>query len=543
MKELISILQGGLFPFLACIASGLLVLRWLLVRLQPIERFGLAAALGATTYSLLLLPLLEMGELRRGVSTALSLGVVLAGILFARPFTNEAAPSGPRFWTALSCVGSLLFFSVWLLNALAPVLTSSVALEQAAAMANRGFIPDVERLSAASPLWLAAFAIGRHAACSLLNTLFLASLAALVYGSVRRWMGAPAAAIAGLLLITNPGLGAIATHAGSELLLLLLATAAIAFLLLAWHSRQPGLAVAAALTATHAMILARDPQAEFFRGFLFALLPGPWLVLPLACALVAWLFRGHPASAMLLLGFAFLTSWPRVTRMLAPPGPPTVLIPNPKLALRQAGAEAYRRSQLPGYLEARLLDEFTLVNSKILAEPTVALSWTSREVIPAAHWLHSARTAYDDAYRPDHEERINLPQEPRATWTRDNDALVTEARFYHRGQEVSRHPSWKVSCAEAFDHNPGTGCRQNITVHFGRDTLFDQVRLTGQRGDPIALPTGLREALYQHWKRQRVTHILALENQDLADQLSRHSAYWHVKDVGGRDGLRLFRLE
>ena len=89
--------------------------------------------------------------------------------------------------------------------------------------------------------------------------------------------------------------------------------AAVSFALVAWKTAQPRLWFAAAICAAYAGWLARDPQAEWFRGFLFGFIPGPWLVVPMLAIFCAWLFRDNTASALLIVLFACLTSWPRIS--------------------------------------------------------------------------------------------------------------------------------------------------------------------------------------------------------------------------------------
>lgn len=546
MRETLSVLQGGVAAFAGSVAAGWIVLALLRARLQGVERFGLAAALGAGVYSTLLLPLFSMGQLRRSVATGLAAALVAGAVLLRKRVRQEDAQRGPWWWCVLTLSVSVLFTVVWSLNALAPDLTPpgmSPALEQASVLWAQHKLQPGEPLSAASPPWTAAFAAGRHSACSLLHVLMLCALAALAYGTGRRWLDVAGGSVAALLLISNPGLGAAASDAGTEVFLLLEACAAAAFVALAWKTAQPRLYAAAAVTGVMAGLLALDPQAEWFRGFLFGFVPGPWIVVPVLAALCAWLFHSSTASALLIVGFACLTSWPRITRMLAPSQTKIVMSANPGLALERKGVEEYLAKNLPGYTEARFLDEQTAEGSKILVEPKIARAWTKREVVTAEYWMPLALASFEDEYMPDREERIQVGAGPRTSYKLANGEWVAEVRFYRRGVETPRKQHWRVRCAQAFDNNPVTACREDIEVSFGEKTEFDEVRLQGKRGRPVRPPQGLRAAIVQEWKRQGVTHILAAHGGDLEDELIRHMPYWHVAELGERNGARLFRLE
>lgn len=546
MKELISVLQGAFTTFAGCAAAGFLVLGALRARLQPAERFGLSVAVGAPFYSLLLGLLLASGQLRRTNSAILALLLVAAAVWRAAKLPAQAAQSGRWYLRLLLWMASLAFGAVWFMNAAAPDITppgASPALEQAATLWARHPLPPGDQWSAALPLWLAAFTAGRQSACSVLHLLFLFSLAALVHGSVRRWLGTNAAFAAALLVITNPGLGAVAADAGTEALLLLQACAAIALLLLVWKDGQRHLWRVALPCAAFALLLARDPQAQWFRGFLFELVPGPWLVVPALAVAAGWLLRDNIASVLLIAVFACLTSWPRNARALAPSVKKIAMSASPRLVLRQDGVDGWLQQHLPGYIEARFLDERTPAGSIIVLEPAIARAWTSRRVLPAPASLVLPQSAYDDRFVSDREERIRVQPTPRSSFSLPNRARVAEVRFFLRGAEVPRQPSWRVSCPAAFDNSPVTFCDSDLRARFAEPIAFDEILLFGKRGRPARPARGLRGSVRTEWKRLGVTHILASRDSDLFDELSRRSPYWHVAEIGERNGSHLFRLE
>ena len=546
MKELLAVLQGAVAVAGGCTAAGFLVLGGCGARLHRFERWGLAFAVGAPVYSLLLMALMYGGQMRRGNVTLLA-GVLIAGAYWRR-HRLEAAESaqGPAAWGALMAAGSLLFGVVWLLNAAAPDTTlpgASPALEQAAALSQGNPLAPGERWSAALPLWAAAFTVGRHAACSTLHVCCLYALTSLVFGAMRRWLGPAAAAVAGLLIITNPGLGAVAADAGTEVLFVLQAGACIAFALLAWRDRQDRLWWAMAPCAMMAALLAGEPQGEWFRGFLFEYAGGPWIVVPLLAVAGGWLLRDNRASALLVVTFAGLTSWPPMARALAPREKRVGMMANPELTLRRLPPEQWLIGQLPGYVEAKFLDEQTPAGALIVLDAKVARAWTRRRVLPAPGSGELPRAAFDAAVIPDREERISVATEERTSFALDNTARVAEAQFYMKGQPLPRSRLWRVRCSEAFDNSAVTSCSGAIEVRFGAPVTFDEVRLLGKRGKPVRPPRGLREAVWVEWKRQGVTHILAESNGELYDELSRNGRYWHVTQMGERNGSHLFRVE
>jgi hypothetical protein len=459
---------------------------------------------------------------------------------------KESAETGTWWWRAMVVFGVAAFGVVWGLNALAPDTTPpgmSPALEQAAAnWAGLPLHPHAQ-VSAGAPLWGAAFAAGRHSACALLHVLCLLALTAVLYGSMRRWVGSVAASVTALLTVSNPGLGAVAAESGTEVLLLLTLAGGLAFAGLGAWSGQPRMFLPALLTLSHAALLIRDPQAEWFRGFLFGFLPGPWLMAPLLAACAGWLFHANQASAILIAVFACLTSWPRITRMLAPSTTKIAMSANPRLAIQRQGVGEFLSKHLRGYEEARFLDESTPPGSRILVEPPIAWAWTQRETVPFAYWRPLAFAAFDDEFLPDREERLPVERRPRKSWSVENQAWVAEVLFFREGNKVERQAGWRVRCPEAFDNNPMTACQGRLEARFPEDLIFDEVRLRGKRGEPAPLPRGRRAAVRMEWKRQGVTHLLAAKDSDWLDELQRHLPYWHVTELGERNGARLFRLE
>lgn len=546
MKEFVAAIQGSATVAAGCLAAGWLLLRLLRLRLSTAERIGLSLPFGGLVCSVLFALLLAAGQLRRSVITVVCLLLAAAAVAFARRVESAKLDSSPWYWPALAAAASLVFGVVCFLNGAAPDITppsTAVALDQAALAWLKFPLPPIADWSAATPLWGAAFAIGRHSAVSLLHVFFFYGFAALIYGAVRRWLGAAAATLAAILVITNPGLGAVAADTGTEILLLSTLGAACVIAGVAWQEDKRLLLLAALPMVAFTAHLARDPQASWFRGFLFDLIPGPWLVVPLLAVSCGWLFRGNTASVLLIIGFATLTSWPRITRMLAHTEKQIAATASPRVVFRSEPAHEYLARRLPGYVEARFLDEKTPAGAVILIEPRIARSWTSRQTIPGPAWQSMVRTTFEGDDMPDREERMRVEPVSRRSYALPNSVLVTEIRFYREGIELERSARWRVRCPEAFDNSPITGCKGPIEVDFAVDAVFDEVRILGKRGKPVRPPQGLREFMRIEWKRLGVTHILTAPQGDIEDEFLRNLPYWRLTEIGERNGSRLFRLD
>lgn len=547
MKEVISAVQAALVMTAGCAGAGWLLLGWLNARVQRGERAALAAVTGTPVFSLLLVGLLAAGQLRRGTVTLLAAALVLLAWWRRNRVLTLPAASGPWIWRALGTLAFLVYGIVTFLNGIAPDTTppgANPALEQAARLAAHLPWQQGGPPSAAFPLWAAAFSIGRHSGVSLTHTAFFWLLSLTVFGAVRRWMGSVAAALALVLIAANPGLGAVATHSGTEVLLLALAAGAVACSLLAWRDQQPAFWAPAALCAAFALALFRDPQAVWFRGFLFHLIPGPWLLVPVLAVVYAWVFHKNHASAALVILFAGLTGWPRIAWMLAPgPMGPVVPIPSTRAAFRKISSEEWLAKRLPGYIEARFLEKETPPGSYILAEAQVAPAWITRRVALRPEWYALASAAFQPDAMPTREEVIALPLEPRREFSITRGNGIFEVRFFRQGVEVPRLDTWRVLCPFAFDNNPVTRCSGQAAVRFGAPVEFDEVKLLGRTGQAVAPPRALREWVRRAWKQQGVTHIFTARESELQDEFQRNLPYWRLQDLGESHGARLYRVE
>lgn len=548
MKTLLSILQGSLAAGTGVLSCGWILLGVLRLRLRGAERWVAALALGAPLYALAASALAAAGWARRGVLTVLPAALAAAAWLLARRAPREAAPPGaPWPWKAAGVAVLAPFAVLAVLAALAPNLTPAAedaALAQAARLAETPSSIPLSEWHPAAPLWLAAFAAGRHSAAATLHLLFLFGAAGLVFAALRRTASAPAAGCGAALTFTCPALLLPATQSGGALLFTFLAAGALFLFALGLLTRQPWLAGSALVPAAYAALLPL-PAGNAYAGFLFRPL-APWpALIPLAAFALAWFMRRHAGWLAALTLFCAVTSWPPVLRRLAPAEARVLRGIRLSEVLRRTPEDSFLERRLEGYVAVRVFELALPREARVLSATPLPHSRIARAVTASPRLLELLRLPLDAAREPSLLRTVKA----RAVDVTAFDVKTrgaAEIRFYHAGAELPRRASWRVSAPEAFDNNPATIAAGRIDIDFGRPVTFDEVRILGLEGVPVPRPAGLRRYAMLALRRAGVTHVIVASDDEICTDLRRYGDFWGVRElraggVGGHEAV-LFEI-
>ncbi len=317
-------------------------------------------------------------------------------------------------------------------------------------------------------------------------------------------------------------------------------------------------------------------------------------LLSLALALALQPFRGGlPALA---LAHAVL-SWPSVLGLYSAPhawrleGIPVAA------ALGWLPEAEVLAARHPGYVVARMLEEFVPPGEKVFSYSGAADAYTSREILVAyqsgfntnlAEFLFAALHAdsaprqglrFDFAERPLRGLRlVQTGEGDREQWS------VAEWRILRGERELLRSPEWRLRADPnpwdvqlAFDNSPVTRWRSwqalspgmFLEVDLGAERRVDgalvetlkgrdggRVRLYGrrERGDwallddePRAsdLPAagGLRRAALEEFRARGVRYLLAAPHDPIAEDLRLKSRQWGIRLLAERGGTRLYAID
>jgi hypothetical protein len=548
MKPLLSILQGAIATGTGILSLGWILLGLLRPRLRKWERWVAALALGAPLYALLMTALTLAGGARRGVLTALPLALAAAAWRLARRVESEESSSKLAWpWIAGAGVVLVPFAVVALLSALAPDLTppgEDLALAQAAQLARDGAAIPVGEWRAATPLWLSAFAIGRHSAVSAMHLVFLFGVAGIVFAALLR-VAAPTAAICGAALtFTCPALMLPATGAGDAILFAFLAAAALFLGALGSATRQRALALSALLPALYGALFPHA-AANAFAGFLFRPLAALPAAIPPAAFALAWFMRRHMAWLAALTLFCAITSWPPFLRRLAPGDAKTLPGVSLGVVLRRTPEEVYLEQRLDGYQALRAFANALPRDAKVLATVPLPAARFERDTLTSAALLDLLRLPLDMQREPAFVRTVKAGAESVRTYDVKTRSAA-EIRFYRDGVEVARDRSWRVSAPEAFDNNPATMASGRVVIDFGGPVSFDQIRILGAEGTPVPRPPGLRRYTALALRRAGVTHLLLGTGDELYTDFRRNTDYWGVREIYtgtvGKHAAALFEI-
>ena len=547
MRQLLAALYGGLVPFATLTAAGLLTLRFLRLPLLRGEAFPLAVALGAPLFALVSALLHLAGIARRGVFFALAAILILAAL---RWHPKPASPRLPLIYTLPLAAIFLAFLFLYIPSAAAPDTTAPpfdrpLAAATAALRAPRtAHLPDLP-----SALLLAPTLFGSPSAAAVLHLCFLAALALLCAAAARRvaliYQPDPspnrAHLLAAVLVFASTPLALAACDARTDLAGLTALTAGLFLAFLAVRERCSRAAAASAVAFT--LVLALPGSNPAFPGFLFLPFAKYPAAIPLAAIAAAVLLAPYRAILALVAAFHLITSWPAVTDLLAP----TALArfsPIPWSEAATPNRDAFLAAHLPGYIQARFLDEATHPAAVIASSESLPLAWTARRVLPLASFLTLLEIAADPARQPARLETRRFSPLTGPTLPIPLSSPASEIRLYFKGREVPRSPSWLVRCPEAFDNSVLTLCTAPYAeIDFQSPTTVDEIRILGHHGASVSTLTGLRRSAIDELRRAGITHILISDSHPLAADLSRNTPFWNIRDSGDRASAHLYALD
>ena len=210
--------------------------------------------------------------------------------------------------------------------------------------------------------------------------------------------------------------------------------------------------------------------------------------------------------------FHAVASWPTAMRSYADPTAWRILHFPWAAAVRRESEDGFLRRTLPGYAEARLVEEHVPKGGRVLALSTIATSYTSREILVgyqaalnqvlsdglAMGWDEDAQPRVAITFRfperPVHRIRIRqmVQHAGREQWS------VHELRYLRGGVELQRSSAWRLRAWPnpwdvqlAFDGSPTTRWRTWETAapgmfnetDFGSDQTIDEVRIETSKDD------------------------------------------------------------
>jgi hypothetical protein len=310
----LSILSGAGATVLVALLAGLLLLRYLQIRLRRWEEPLLGFVVGSACLSLLVFLLAACGQARAVVMQICGAAIVAVWVVLRRRGFWRGVPASPGpedglplFWKVMLAGGFAVFAVLYVLAALGPVwsqsgtsgtlsLVARYARDHALSRPPTNLLADLPQ--GMEMLFLFAYPLGGYPAAALVHCAFLLVLPFLAYCYAQR-IGHPRIGVFGALLtFASPIVGfdgSTTSHA--------VALAAVLFsafmLLYVWRSEQQQLAlIPAGLLAGFAIAIA-------YRGF---------LGLVLALATVVWpLWRNRQPllrPALVLTASAALTCAP-----------------------------------------------------------------------------------------------------------------------------------------------------------------------------------------------------------------------------------------
>ena len=278
----LTILFGSGLTVATSIALGLIVFRWLGVRLRKGEEGLLAFVTGSACLSMIVFALCATHLAYKAaylIVAAIAIGVTF--LMRRRRTDAESLPPPPRFWrwTFLAIFAAFTVF--YFFTALAPEMSPDGTTYHLSVVDHYNRTHGFERVptsiyfnisQGAEILFLMAFAFGKHSAAAMVHFAFLVSLPWMMIAYARRF-GFPEAGVVGAVLVyVSPVVGVDGLSAYVDLAMAA-ALFAMFYILQIWdEERRPQLLLVAAMLA----------------GFAFAVKYTAFVGGPYAIAFVAW---------------------------------------------------------------------------------------------------------------------------------------------------------------------------------------------------------------------------------------------------------------
>ena len=314
----------------------------------------------------------------------------------------------------------------------------------------------------------------------------------------------------------------------------------------------------------------------------------PFFALALALAFERW-----KLELALMAAAQAVASWPSVIPLYANPNVWRIVEFPYKAALRKQQEGEYLRTHLGGFGVVRMIDENVPAKEPVFSLGGVAEAYSSRQVIevfPGA--LNSTLFDILNVARMEEWQACRLLTfhfaEQRTTTLRVVETArgkgleqwnVHELRFYRRGVEIPRSPSWRIRARPnpweiqmAFDNSGATRWRSwrtaepgmFIEVNFGREEAVDEVRMWTSKdyawpfrfeiqagGHKVAdsfeesetKPRGfLGRAAMHEFAARAVHYILVPDDDRSAPEIAEEPEAWGLEIVARADKTTLYRI-
>lgn len=325
------------------------------------------------------------------------------------------------------------------------------------------------------------------------------------------------------------------------------------------------------------------------RFLLFAL---PFLSIAMAMVFV----RSRGVAPVLLAAHA-VASWPPVLKGYALHHVWSLEKVPVQEALRRVPEEQYLNERLPLYAITRLMEEAVPPGAKVLSFDNPPEAYSTRHILVAYRSAFSKSledvlwTALTPELTPLWQRRFRMPRESFRRIRVVQTALgqpdvwsISEMRFFRDGVEIPRHPDWRLRAhpnpwdvQHAFDNSPVTRWRSWQTIYpgmymevdFGKVEIVDSVllecsfdqyqsrvrlegedaqgrwrRIAGAPEESMAQSfKGLRAAAAFELKQRGVGYLLVQDFEFGAGDFQRHYKSWGLRQLGERNGARLYKIE
>ncbi|MFN7922886.1 MAG: hypothetical protein U0Q16_22460 [Bryobacteraceae bacterium] len=266
-----------------------------------------------------------------------------------------------------------------------------------------------------------------------------------------------------------------------------------------------------------------------------------------------------------------------------------------KQALRIESEEGFLTRMWPNYVTARMIEQYTPANARVLSWNQVAEAYSTRDIVVPYQSAEGAVlggifwTPMIPEYQPTDANTFALPGQPvrrirvRQTATGENHFTVCEMRLLRRGREIPRAPTWRLRAWTqpwdvqlAFDNSPVTRWSSWERIHPGMYVEMDldppvavdtvslemsndqsEVRLALDWEDAsgrkttidkpvkieIPAPLALRREATAVLKSRGITHLSIADYDFGAKDVAARQQDWGVSLVGRRNDVSLYAID
>jgi len=330
-------------------------------------------------------------------------------------------------------------------------------------------------------------------------------------------------------------------------------------------------------------------------GCRFLIPAAPFAALALGMVLTGVLpARMRWLAVAVALGHGWL-SWPTQVEKYSAPGAWRMPLPDWRAALRLKPESEFLQERLGGYGLARLVERSTEPGARILVFTPLPDAYCERDLLVAYQSAEGNQLRdilftplmpealpvgrQEFAFDPGRYRRLRIEQTAAGSelWS------ISEARLYHRGQELTRAASWRIRASanpwgigDAFDNNPATRWRSwqriepgmSVEIDLGAPAGVDRVvlemsndqyqvrmRLAGLDADghwrtlaetaaateSAPVPAALRRAAGLELQARRVDYVVVRDDEWGAEDFRSQADAWGMTPVAAGDGGVVYR--